>query len=63
LSLQDKITDVHHVAAAPLPDGRLQLWVVNGFDQLYSTVMVDTDPKSGRWTPWRDFTTLPEVLS
>ena len=51
------------MAVATLPDGRQQLWVVNGFDQIYSTVMVDTDPKSGRWAPWRDFTALPGVPS
>lgn len=51
------------MAVATLPDGRQQLWVVNGFDQIYSTVMVDTDPKSGRWAPWRDFTALAGVPS
>src|SRR5262249_48867603 len=42
------------VAVAPLPDGRLQLWVVDGAGGFWSTWKTTTDPNAD-WTPWEDF--------
>ena len=43
------------VAVAPLSDGRLELWVIDGAGGLFSSWKVDTDPNAN-WTPWADFT-------
>ena len=42
------------VAVAPLPDGRLQLWAVDGTGGLFTTWKVDTNPNAA-WVPWADF--------
>ena len=46
------------VAVAPLSDGRLELWAVDGNGGLQTTWKVDVDP-NGNWAPWVDF--LAEV--
>ena len=45
---------VQQVAMAPLPDGRLEAWVVTANGGLFSTWKVSTDPNAN-WAPWFDF--------
>ena len=49
---------VQQVAMAPLPDGRLEAWVVTANGGLFSTWKLDTDPNAD-WASWSDF--LAEV--
>src|SRR5205823_6385599 len=42
------------LAVAPLPDGRLELWVSDGAGGLWSTWKTTTDPNA-TWTGWADF--------
>jgi hypothetical protein len=46
------------LAVAPLPDGRLELWVSDGAGGLWSTWKTTTDPNAN-WSGWADF--LAEV--
>jgi len=46
--------DARYIAAAPLSDGRLQLWVAAGDGHLYSTYKLSADPES-HWAAWEDF--------
>ncbi len=45
---------VREVAMAPLPDGRLEAWVVTNKGGLYSTWKISTDPNAD-WAEWFDF--------
>ena len=45
---------VQQVAMAPLPDGRLEAWVVTENGGLFSTWKVSTDPNAD-WAPWFNF--------
>lgn len=51
-------TGAQQLAAAPLPDGRLQLWVADGGGGLQSTWKKSADPNAD-WSGWADF--LSEV--
>ena len=42
------------MAVAPLPDGRLQLWAVDGAGGVFTTWKADPDPNAD-WVPWQDF--------
>ena len=46
------------VAVAPLPDGRLEVWVTDANGGLWTTWKVDADPNAAWATPWSDFTEL-----
>lgn len=51
-------TGARQAAVAPLPDGRLELWVVDAAGGVSTTWKLATNPNSG-WAPWSDF--LAEV--
>ena len=48
------VVQMHQTAAAPLSDGRLELWAVDNQGRLFTTWKVTTDPNAG-WAPWADF--------
>jgi hypothetical protein len=48
------VSSVSMLAAAPLADGRLELWAVTAADGLSSTWKLTTDSRSD-WAPWFDF--------
>ncbi len=47
---------VSQVAAAPLSDGRLELWAVDAQGRLFTTWKSTTGPNAS-WVPWEDFLT------
>jgi hypothetical protein len=49
---------VSSLAVAPLSDGRLQLWALDGNNAIWSMWMLTVDPNAG-WAPWSPFAALP----
>jgi hypothetical protein len=47
-------TGAREVAVAPLPDGRLHLWVTDTSGNLFTTWKTSTDPNA-TWMPWWNF--------
>src|SRR5271157_1305225 len=50
---------VPEIDVAPLPDGRLQIWVLDNADQLWSAWMLTKDPDS-QWSAFSQFETPPD---